>query len=232
MAGPLIRWGGQKTNSSYWAMNCPCPITLIFRDLLLFLHHMWHQEKGVFKTPTKSLRAYRCKATICTLSIIWVMNSTITRPQNLGSGVLMQLSPLKTGTQNRHYQIRVRRKNWPKILVCWSNICTRWLRQVPSLILKVGVHTGGTAADQQILFGGHQVYYNTDGYEKPLSAPNIPTLFIPTIRALPAGFAKRLTITRLTASISSRDNALERTQYFRLQTAEWERLGRELENQS
>ena len=37
----------------------------------------------------------------------------------------------------------------------------------------------GTAADQQILFWGSQVYYNTDGYEKPLSAPNILTLFIP-----------------------------------------------------
>ena len=73
------------------------------------------------------------------------------------------------------------------------------LRKVAETGHKFNPQSGRAYGEAQLLinkyyFGGSQVYYNTDGYEKPLSAPNILTLFIPTIRALPAGFAKRLTL--------------------------------------
>ena len=167
---------------------------------------------------------------LCQLFESWIQQSPDHR--NLGSGVFnAAFHRLKLG-----HRIGIINQSQAEELYKDFGLLIEHLRKVAETGHKFNPQSGRAYGEAQLLinkyyFGGSQVYYNTDGYEKAFISTEYPDFIHTNDPRFTSRIRERLTITRLTASISA-ETMHWRTQYFRLQTAEWERLGRELENQS
>ncbi len=209
----------------------PMPHYFDFPRLVTFLHHMWHHEKGGYQKAQKKLETLQMQGENLQL-VSYLSHEFNNHPTTeiWGPGVFnAAFHRLKLG-----HRIGIINQEQTEELYKDFGDLIEHLRKVAETGHKFNPENGRAYGEAQLLinkyyFGGSQVYYNTDGYEKAFISTEYPD-FIHTNDPRFTSRIREKTYNYKAFSVNiSKDNALERSQYFRYQMSEWEKMGRDLE---
>lgn len=223
---------GRENELIFLGNELSLPYYFDFPKLLKFLHHMWHHEKGGYQHQQKKLDSLEISSENRQLAN-YLSHEFNNHPTTeiWGPGIMnAAFHKLKLGIR-----IGIIDRQQSEELYQEFFHLLEHLKKVAEVGYKFNIESGRPYGDAYLLinkyyFGGSQVYYNTDGYEKAFLSTEYPD-FIHTNDPRYTSRIREKIYNQKAYSVSiSRDNALERSQYFRSLTQEWERLGKEIES--
>lgn len=224
---------GRENELIFLGNELSLPYYFDFPKLLKFLHHMWHHEKGGYQHNQKKLENLDITKEDKQLAH-YLSHEFNNHPTTeiLGPGIMnAAFHRLKLG-----HRLGIVNQQQAEELHQEFGQLLEHLKKVAEVGCKFNLESGRPYGEAYLLinkyyFGGAQIYYNTDGYEKAFLSTEYPD-FIHTNDPRYTTRVREKIYSQKAFSVNiSRDNALERAQYFRNLTVEWEKLGKEIENQ-